>query len=195
MIADRLPYMFKGVSQISINFCSCPQKGWICHSINIKSAFLQRNYCILKEPFTCDLLLNIAVEQFGNCGKWFMASVMPCAQYLRVKWELSALSMRVCNLDPTLFYCQWDDDIHGIICLHVDDFSYRLLLQCLRYILQVNSDNCFLSGLMGQWIWIATQVRPGIAFEVCELSLALSQATIGDLLKLTKCFGGSRQKI
>ena len=42
------------------------------------------------------------------------------------------------------------------------------------------------SSLIGQLNWIATQPRPDIAFEACELSGAYSKDKVGDILKLNK---------
>ena len=41
-------------------------------------------------------------------------------------------------------------------------------------------------GLVGQLSWIAVNTRPDIAFDVCELSVAIKNATIMDLLRLNK---------
>ena len=59
---------------------------------------------------------------------------------------------------------------------------------------RVNNKNSDLSekekasyrSLVGQLNWIATQTRPDIAFEVCELSSMLKNATVAELLRLNK---------
>ena len=59
---------------------------------------------------------------------------------------------------------------------------------------RVNNKNSDLSeqekasyrSLVGQLNWIATQTRPDIAFEVCELSSMFKTATVAELLRLNK---------
>ena len=41
-------------------------------------------------------------------------------------------------------------------------------------------------AILGQLNWIATNTRPDIAFDVCELSVSLKEATMTDLLRLNK---------
>ena len=41
-------------------------------------------------------------------------------------------------------------------------------------------------SLIGQLNWVATQTRPDIAFDVCELSGLVKNATVADVLKLNK---------
>ena len=42
------------------------------------------------------------------------------------------------------------------------------------------------SAAVGQLNWIATSTRPDIAFDICELSVSFSRATVSDLLRLNK---------
>ena len=39
-------------------------------------------------------------------------------------------------------------------------------------------------SLVGQFIWLSTQTRPDIAFDVCELSTLSKRATVSDLMRL-----------
>ena len=41
-------------------------------------------------------------------------------------------------------------------------------------------------AIVGQLNWIATNTRPDIAFDICELSVSLKKATVMDLLRLNK---------
>ena len=41
-------------------------------------------------------------------------------------------------------------------------------------------------SLIGQSSWIATQTRPDIAFDVCELSGHCRNATVADAVRLNK---------
>ena len=41
-------------------------------------------------------------------------------------------------------------------------------------------------AILGQLNWIATQTRPDIAFDVCELSVGYNNATVADILQLNK---------
>ena len=42
---------------------------------------------------------------------------------------------------------------------------------------------------IGQLNWVATQTRPDIAYDICELSVKANKGTISDLLKLNKVIG------
>ena len=41
-------------------------------------------------------------------------------------------------------------------------------------------------AVIGQLNWLATQTRPDIAFETCDLSVSLKKATVNELLRLNK---------
>ena len=40
--------------------------------------------------------------------------------------------------------------------------------------------------LIGQLSWVATNSRPDIAYDVCELSTLLNEANVGDFMRLNK---------
>ena len=98
-------------------------KGWKCHTIDIKAAFLQGN------KIERDVYLRPPVE-FYNGTLWKLKKTVyglndaARAWYMRVKAELIRLGIKMCKLDPALFYWHCDGRIAGIICLHVDDFLW-----------------------------------------------------------------------
>ena len=48
------------------------------------------------------------------------------------------------------------------------------------------AERCEFRSLVGQLNWVATQTRPDIAFDVCELSSIQKNATVADLCRLNK---------
>ena len=166
------------------------------------------------------------------------------AWYTRVKKELTALGVKRCSLDSSLFMWYKDGQLEGIISIYVDDFLYAgttEFIECIieklknkflignsasmafKYVgLNIESTNegflvdqlQYASGLqpisisraramkkgsdlsedekteyralVGQLNWIATNTRPDIAFDICELSVSMKKATIMDLLRLNK---------
>ncbi|CAL4136914.1 unnamed protein product [Meganyctiphanes norvegica] len=62
---------------------------------------------------------------------------------------------------------------------------------------QSNKDSCLsvqeiadFRSLVGQLNWVATQTRPDVAFDTCELGVSISKAVVSDLLHLNKVVGG-----
>ena len=217
--------------------------GWECHSLDVKSAYLQGNYMerevYLRPPpeYYSGQLWKLKKTVYGLCDA-------ARAWYLRVKSQLLSLSAEVCPLEPSLFSWHHDGKLHGIICVYVDDFlwmgtwvfqervidvlkgefcigstasstfkyiglevgttgrgitvgqhSYAgllapLKLGCRRSAAKSSelSDNekKEFRALIGQLSWIATQTRPDIAFDVCELSGHCKDATVGDVVRLNK---------
>ena len=49
-------------------------------------------------------------------------------------------------------------------------------------------------SLLGQLNWLATQTRPDIAFDVCELSTSLSRATVEEVLRANKVLKRIQQR-
>jgi len=96
---------------------------WKCHTIDIKSAYLQGNNIqrkiFLKPPKEYDdgRLWRLKKTVYGLCDA-------ARAWYLRVKDELKLLSIEICSVDKSLFFWRRNGKIEGIICIYVDDFLY-----------------------------------------------------------------------
>ena len=217
--------------------------GWECHSLDVKSAYLQGNY-IEREVYLCPppeyysgQLWRLRKTVYGLCDA-------ARAWYLRVKSQLLFQSAVICPLEPSLFSWYHDGKLHGIICVYVDDFlwmgtrvfqekvidvfrrefcigstasstfkyirlelgsvaggitvsqyNYADLLAPLRMgngrsVAKSSelseSERKEFRSLIGQLSWIATQTRPDIAFDVCELSGHCRNATVADAVRLNK---------
>merc|ERR1712179_204324 len=96
---------------------------WKCHTIDIKSAYLQGNNIqrkiFLKPPKEYDdgRLWKLKKTVYGLCDA-------ARAWYLRVKDELKLLSIEICSVGKSLFFWRRNGKIEGIICIYVDDFLY-----------------------------------------------------------------------
>ena len=220
-------------------------KGWECHSLDVKAAYLQGN-SINREVFL------MPPPEYYNGKLWRLRKTVyglcdaARAWYLRVKEELLKLGATACSLDSALFSFKSEDKLEGVVCVYVDDFLWtgtkrfetsvikklsNLFLigsvesGAFKYVglnIQYQSQGHGLSvdqiqyasslepvsvsrkranekssdlseeeraeyrSTVGQLNWIATQTRPDIAFDVCELSVSYPCATVGDLLRLNK---------
>ena len=115
------PTCSKEAVRLAISIAS--SKGWECHTIDVKSAYLQGNpigrEVFLKPPpeYECGTLWKLKKTVYGltdAARQW----------YLRVKEELLKLNLSAASLDPALFSWHNGDNLEGIICLYVDDFLW-----------------------------------------------------------------------
>ena len=98
-------------------------KGWKCHSLDIKAAYLQGN------PIMRDIFLQPPVEyRDGSLWKLKKTVYGLCdaarAWYLRVKRELMEIGLHVSPYDSAIFSWILDGSVHGLICVYVDDFLW-----------------------------------------------------------------------
>lgn len=121
IIRKDSPTCFKESVRLLVSIASA--KDWECHSIDVKSAYLQGNEIerevFLKPPkeFYTGKLWKLKKTVYG-------LNDAARAWYLRVKSELIKLGAVVSSLDPALF--KWDSAGHfeGIVCIYVDDFLW-----------------------------------------------------------------------
>ena len=98
-------------------------KKWVCHTVDIKSAFLQGN------EISRDIFLKPPPE-YDNGKLWklhktvYGLSDAARQWYITVKEQLILLGLSVSQLDPALFSWEHNGVVDGIICLYVDDFLW-----------------------------------------------------------------------
>ena len=97
--------------------------GWKCKSVDVKTAFLQSEVInrdiYVRPPLEFDegkiWRLNKCVYGLGDAAR---------SWYNTLREVLVKLGMRVCSLDPALFfYCQ-GNEVAGYMCVHVDDILF-----------------------------------------------------------------------
>ena len=99
------------------------RNGWVCHTIDIKSAFLQGN------PITREVYL-FPPPEFFNGKIWKLKKTVyglndaARVWYDTVKSELIKYGMRMAKYDPATFVFNKNGNIEGIVCIHVDDFCW-----------------------------------------------------------------------
>ena len=97
--------------------------GWQCHSIDVKSAFLQGN------KIERDLFVKPPKEFDDGCLWKLKKNVYGLndaarAWYSRLKEVLLGLGMQISRLDPALFFWRRKNVLSGIMCVHVDDILW-----------------------------------------------------------------------
>ena len=109
---------------VRLTIALASSKRWICHSLDIKAAFLQgsdidREVYVKPPPeFFNDKIWRLKKTIYG-------LSDAARAWYLRVKTELTKLKVKVSKYDSALFTWKSDNDgVEGVICVYVDDFLW-----------------------------------------------------------------------
>lgn len=99
-------------------------KGWDCHCIDVKAAFLQG------KMINRDVYL-LPPREYSKTG--FVWKLKKCVYgltdasrtwYLRVKEELLNLNVQVSKFDCSLFYWWYEGELQGLLTIHVDDICW-----------------------------------------------------------------------
>ena len=122
-LAERTdsPTCTKDCLRIALSLTS--SKGWKCNTIDIKSAFLQGNK-IQREIFVRP------PTEFSNGKIWKLKKSVyglndaARAWYQKMKDILLKFNMKISSIDPAFFYFHENDELSGLMCMHVDDIYY-----------------------------------------------------------------------
>ena len=112
-----------GKEALRLALAAIQMKGWICHTIDIKSAFLQGG------EIKRDVYLY-PPKEFSRGKIWRLKKIVyglnDAARmwYETVKEELIKCGLRMSRFDPAMFTYSKDDTLQGIVCIHVDDFCW-----------------------------------------------------------------------
>ena len=226
--------------------------GWKCHTVDIKSAFLQGNKIernvFIRPPkeFNDGCLWRLKKNVYG-------LNDAARAWYSRLKDVLLGLGMKISHLDLALFFWWHGNVLAGVMCIHVDDILWagtplfhtnvvEIMKQKLevgkscdgrsfKYIsVNITQDDDIIGlhqndyidsleeiclsrerasqrrnqlgkqeleefrALVGQLNWLSTQTRPDVAFDVCELSTVVSNATVEDVIRANKVVKKVKQR-
>ena len=106
-------------------------KEWMCQSLDLKAAFLQGK--------TIDRNVFIKPPPEAGC-KGYIWKLRTCVYdlvdasriwYLRIKEDLLNLGMSISKYDPALFFWHCNEQLQGVLAVHVNDF-YLEVLNCLN---------------------------------------------------------------
>ena len=120
-LSKHSPTCSKEAVRLTISIAGA--NGWICNTIDVKSAYLQgktiEREVYLRPPpeFNDGKLWKLNKTVYG-------LSDAALQWYRRVKEELLNLGMKVSSLDPALFVWEDSGKTLGILCLYVDDIFW-----------------------------------------------------------------------
>ena len=108
---------------IRILIAIAASKQWDCHTVDVKSAYLQgdqiKRTIFVRPPKEYDngLIWKLKKTVYGLCDA-------ARAWYMTIKRELISMSVEVCPLDNSLFIWKENGILQGVICIYVDDFLW-----------------------------------------------------------------------
>ena len=97
--------------------------GWACHTMDVKAAFLQG------DRMDRDVFVR-PPKEFDRGKLWKLQKSVyglnddARAWYTKLKADLVSLSMKKSSLDPALFFYVEENNLAGLLCVHVDDILY-----------------------------------------------------------------------
>ena len=175
---------------LRLSLAVASSKCWNVHSLDIKSAYLQG------EPIDREIYLYPPPE-FNDGRLWKLKKTVyglcdaARAWYKTVVKELIELGLSMCKLDPSLFYMVQQNELIGIICVHVDDFFWCGTDHFQKTIMIRLSDKFAVgSSEMSNFKYLGLNVRSSsnaIIVDQNEYAAALKSIPISQLRAGNKC--------
>ena len=178
-VATESPTCSKEALRLAITIML--MKKWTCHTIDIKTAFLQG------QRINREVFLQPPPEFF--CGKvWKLRKTVyglndaARAWYETVRNELMRLGMRASKYDPAMFIFNKGVMLDGIVCIHVDDFFWGGTDNFEKHII-LKLEKDFLIGATdsGQFKYVGINIKQeidGISLDQESYIKSLNQVEI-----------------
>ena len=121
-IRNELPISMKKSIRVALSVMV--SKEWTCQSLDVKAAFLQGK--------TIDRDVFIKPPPKAGC-EGYIWKLCTCVYglvdasriwHFRVKKELLNLGMSISTYDPALFFWHCNEQLQGVLAVHVDDFLF-----------------------------------------------------------------------
>ena len=163
--------------------------GWDCHTVDVKSAYLQG------DAIDRDIYLKPPSE-FSNGNLWKLKKTVyglcdaARAWYKRVKTELNNLSVQMCTLDNSLFIWKRNGKLEGLICIYVDDFLWTGSISFYNCVIQKLKTKFLIgSAASKSFTYIGLQIRSydnGITVDQIQYASSLTPISISQDRALQK---------
>lgn len=157
----------------------------VLESLGVKMSVYEESLFYWLHEGSCEGIIGIHVDDF-----FFAGSNLFYSSVIKKLHEAFAISK-----EEELHFNFLGLQLHQLNdCITLDQKLYVQEMEPVPYESSQNKDTALsgstfqaLRSLIGQLSWVATHSRPDIAFEVCQLSVNLKQATLCDVKRANKC--------
>ena len=129
-------------------FAVLAQKGWLPHTMDIKTAFLQG------QEIQRDIIIKPPNEAGVKSRLWKLKKCIyglndaSLNWYKKVKSIMIGCGAKISSVDPAVFFWSDEEDVQGVLACHVDDFVWggtvnfeKTVIQHIRKNLKVGKED------------------------------------------------------